>query len=198
MKQRVYIFAGHSGAGKGTQVELFKKKAQTLFPDIPVLHVQTGNMFRALVQKDTETAKRVKVLIDQGLLPPAFLGVYAWSEMLITEYTGAQIVCIDGTPRIPEEVPLLTGLFDFYEWDPHIIHIKVGDEWAFEHMKGRGRADDKDDEDVHHRISWFHTSVFPAIEALARHPRVTLHTVNGEQTIEKVHEDVCKELGLGC
>ena len=110
MKQRVYIFAGHSGAGKGTQVKLFKQKAETLFPGVPVLHVQTGDMFRSLIQEDTETARRAKALIDQGLLPPAFLGVYAWAHMLINGYNGTQIVCIDGTPRIPEEVPLLKGI----------------------------------------------------------------------------------------
>jgi adenylate kinase family enzyme len=92
-------------------------------------------------------------------------------------------------------VPALLSAFEFYDWNPHIINIEVSDDWSYARLKGRGRADDNE-ADIWGRIQWFHESVVPAIELLKESPRVSYHTVSGEQTIEAVHKDVCQELGL--
>ncbi len=132
----------------------------------------------------------------KGELPPSFLGVHAWSHSVIENYTGDQHVFIDGTPRVAEEVPALCSAFEFFGWDPHVINIEVGDKWAYDRLKARGRADDKDEMGVWGRIQWFHESVIPAVNLLKESPRVTFHTVSGEQSIEDVHKDICEELGL--
>lgn len=196
MKPAVYIFIGQSGAGKGTQVALLKQKIETLDSDAKTYHLETGNMFRELIKTSGYTATRTKAFIDEGMLPPAFLGIHAWSHLLIQDYDGTQHVFIDGTPRIATEIPPLISAFEFYGWTPHVFYIQVSDEWAYEHIVGRGRADDKDTHDVWGRIQWFHESVIPAIELLKAAPQVIFHTIDGQQTIEAVHNDIVHELGL--
>lgn len=196
MKNNVYIFIGQSGSGKGTQVSLLQKKVQTLDPSIQTYHLETGDTFRKLISENGYTAKRTKELLDEGVLPPAFLGIHAWSHLLIENYDGAQYVFIDGTPRVAVEVPALLSAFEFYDWHPHVFYIQVGDEWAYDRLVNRGRPDDKDSHDVWNRIQWFHESVIPAIELLKASDRVEFHLIHGEQTIEAVHQDICAALDI--
>lgn len=196
MKKGVYIFIGQSGSGKGTQVELLKKKIQSLEPGAKVFDLETGNMFRQLIAGTTYTGKITRGMIEKGQLPPSFLGVHAWSHSIIENYTGDQHVFIDGTPRVAEEVPTFCSTFEFFDWYPHVINIKVSDEWAYEKLKSRGRADDSDEARLWGRIQWFHESVIPAIDLLKECPRVTFHSISGEQTVECVHKDICEELGI--
>lgn len=196
MKHGVYIFIGHSGSGKGTQVDLLQKKMQSIDPSVGTYHLETGNMFRELIKGESYTAKRTRALMDEGALPPAFLGVHAWSHLLIQDYDGQQHLFIDGTPRMAVEIPALLSALEFYDWYPHVFFIQVGDEWAFEHLMKRGRPDDKDSHDVWNRIQWFHESVIPAIDILKASERVTFHLIQGEQSIQAVHEDICAALDI--
>lgn len=193
MTPRAYIFIGQSGAGKGTQVALLKEKI--VAGGREVLYLETGKRFRELVTSDKFTARKTKAYMDEGKLPPPFLGIHAWTHFLIEEYDGESDVVMDGTPRVPDEVPVLLSAAGFYGWELHVIVIEVSDEWATERTKGRGRADDTDSR-IWGRVEWFHQSVIPTIELLRDSPLVHFHSVYGEQSIEKVHEDICRELQL--
>jgi len=191
-----YVFIGQSGAGKGTQAALLKERLNTIDPASTPFYVETGAQFRAFIQSSGATAAKTKEMIVEGKLPPSFLGVHMWAKELIEHYDGTRAVVFDGTPRTPAEVPLLFSAAVFYGWDIHVINIAVGDEWAYEKTKGRGRDDDKDEKDIWGRIQWFHESVQPAIELLRQNKHVTFHTISGEQTIEAVHADICHSLGI--
>lgn len=196
MKQNVYIFIGHSGAGKGTQVALLQKRLEAQDSRIRTYHLETGSMFRDLAKGNNFTAKKTREMMDSGKLPPAFLGVHAWAHRLIEDYDGEQHVFIDGTPRLVVEIPALLSAFDFYEWEPHVFFLQVSDEWAYDHLLQRGRPDDTDAQRVWGRIEWFHQNVVPAISVLKDSGKVIFHTIHGEQSIESVHKDICAELGL--
>ena len=196
MNTSAFIFIGQSGAGKGTQVDLLLKKLQAVDSDRGALYLETGRRFRELIQTDLYTAKKTKDLMDKGLLPPPFLGIHAWTHFLIEEYDGKSHCVMDGTPRVPDEVPILLSACKFFGWETHVVYIDVGDEWAYERIKGRGRADDTDEQKVWGRIEWFHQSVVPTIELLRASPLVTFHYIHGEQSIEEVHTEICRELGI--
>ncbi len=196
MKQGVYIFIGQSGSGKGTQSALLEKKVKALDQEAKTFRLETGVIFRYLISQDNFIARRTKAMIEDGKLPPSFLGVHAWSHALIEGYKGDQHVFIDGTPRIADEVPALLSAFEFLEWHPHVFMLDVSDEWSYDRLKGRGRADDQDDHDIWGRIQWFHESVVPAIDMLKQSPIVQVHYIKGEQSIEDVHKDICRELEL--
>jgi adenylate kinase family enzyme len=186
---RHIFFVGHSAAGKGTQAKLLKEYFD-MEGIYPTTIFETGARFRTLIEGETYTQKKTRQYIEDGKLPPAFLGVSVWSSLLIEHYEEGRHYIIDGTPRVPSEVPLWEGAFDFYDWHPFVIELVVGDQWAKEKMIHRGRADDKDVHDVDERVSWFHSSVTPGLSLLEKNPRVTYVRINGEQTIEEVHADV--------
>ena len=196
MKTSAFIFIGQSGAGKGTQVALLQKRLEQVDPEKKVLYLETGKRFRELIATNGFTAQKTKEVMDKGLLPPPFLGVHAWTHFLIEEYDGNSHCVMDGTPRVPDEVPLLLSACRFFNWDTHVIYIDVGDEWAYEKTKGRGRADDADEKRIWGRIEWYHQSVVPTIEMLKETPDVSFHHISGEQSIEDVHAEICRELGL--
>lgn len=195
-EQSVYIFIGQSGCGKGTQIKLLEKVLRGTFPQISIFHLQTGAKFRELLHTDTYTGALTKKIIEMGQLPPPFLGVHMWAHVMIEGYDGKSTVFIDGTPRVPSEVGMLLSACTFYGWYPHVINLQVGDEWAYDKMKARGREDDKIEQDLWGRIEWFHTSVLPTIELLRESSLVTFHDIQGEQTIECVHADIVHSLGL--
>ncbi|HVY36252.1 MAG TPA: nucleoside monophosphate kinase [Candidatus Paceibacterota bacterium] len=200
MNASIYIFIGQSGAGKGTQAALLQKRLKEVDPDRSVLYLETGRRFRELIQQNTFTAKRTKQIMDEGKLPPSFLGVHAWTHFFIEEYDGEGNVVVDGTPRVADEVPILLSACTFYGLKTHVILIEVSDEWAYEKTKSRAekehRADDQSERDIWGRIQWFHESVVPTIELLRASPIVTFHSVAGEQAIEAVHRDICIALGV--
>jgi adenylate kinase family enzyme len=196
MKEDVYMFIGSSGSGKGTQAALLRRKLQSMHPGKEIFYLETGANFREFIHQNTFTAEHTRKMIEEGKLPPAFLGVHVWSHELINNYKEDQIVLIDGTPRMGAEVSILLSAFEFYNWHPHVLNIKVSDDWSFKHLKLRGREDDIDDKSVKERISWFHENVAPAIELLRQGKNLTVHDIDGEHTIEEVHESICKALNL--
>ena len=192
MAQSAYVFIGQSGCGKGTQAHLLEA---IIKKDEKVLYLETGTKFRELIARtDNFTASRVRTMINNGKLPQPFLGIHAWTHMLIEEYDGLSKVIIDGAPRRAEEVPILLGAADFYNWQLEVVYIDVGDEWAYEKTHKRGRADDLKDKEVWGRIEWFHTTVVPTIELLEKAPGIRFHRIYGEQTIEEVHGDILRAL----
>jgi adenylate kinase family enzyme len=60
---------------------------------------------------------------------------------------------------------------------------------------GRGRVDDKNEEQVNGRLAWFDRDVLPVIEYFRENDRYTLLEINGEQTIEEVHREILEKLG---
>jgi len=195
-RQPVYLFIGQSGSGKGTQVTLLKAALLKKDPTTTFFSIETGDKFRELIQSDRYTAKLTRTMMDKGELPPAFLGVHMWSHDLIERYDGVATVTIDGTPRVPDEVPLLLSAATLYNWTIHVICLHTSDQWGYARMKGRGREDDMKEKEITERIHWFHTSVEPAIELLRQSPLVVFHDIQGEQTIEQVHKDICEALGF--
>lgn len=196
MTPQVYIFIGHSGCGKGTQAKLLEEKLRSADPACGVFYLETGKRFRELIEFGSYTAEKAKRMMEEGKLPPPFLGIHAWAHAFITEYDGTSHVVIDGTPRVPDEVPVLLSAAQFYGWHPHVLFLEVTDEWASAKMRNRGRSDDRDEHDVWGRIQWYHESVIPTIELLRQSPLVTFHAIHGEQTIEQVHQNICEELNL--
>ena len=72
-----------------------------------------------------------------------------------------------------------------------VVYLKVSDEWAIERLLGRGREDDTE-ENIKERLSWFYNNTFPAIEYLKNQSGHDYYEINGEQTVEEVHNDIIK------
>jgi adenylate kinase family enzyme len=147
------------------------------------------------MKKDNYTGKLTKDIINSGELLPEFLPIWMWSDFLIDNFkTGKENLILDGLARRVDEAPVLDKALKFYNRrKPEVIILNVSHEWGVERLLKRGRHDDHE-EHIKKRIEWYDTNVVPTIEFFRNNPDYTVHEINGEQTIEEVHEEIIKKI----
>ena len=190
---RTFIFFGPSGSGKGTQAKLLKDYLEKNNKERKVIYIETGQLFRDFISSNKSyTRDLTKNVMDQSGLIPEFMPIWIWSECLIKNLTGAEHLILDGLSRRKHEAPILDGAMKFYKRkSPVIIEIDVSREWAFEKLLKRGRKDDTPD-GIGPRLDWYSEHVIPAVEYLSSKPDYVHLKINGEQTIEEVHQEILK------
>ncbi len=195
MTNQTLIFIGRSGAGKGTQINLLKEKLINLTGK-EVLYVEAGAEFRKFMQNGSYSSEKTKEIQNQGGLQPSFLSIWMWSDILVKNMKGDEHVVFDGTPRRMSEAKVLESALKFYGHEkPKVVFINVGSEWAKNRLIERGRADDNA-ESISKRMDWYEKDVTGAIEYMKGNPYYEYLEINGEQTIEEVHTEICKALAL--
>lgn len=192
--KQFFILIGRSGCGKGTQADLLKKYLDNEEKS-EVLHLTTGDGFREFTSKDSYVSSLSRALNEEGILQPEFLAVWNWANIFINKLKGGETIILDGAPRRVYEVPALHSAINMFGFKkPVVIHIDVSEGWARERLKGRGRHDDKEESDVTNRMNWFETDVLPVLDAYIHDPRYSVLHVNGEQTIEEVHNELVEKI----
>lgn len=191
-----FIFIGRSGCGKGTQAKLLMELLQKKTPDIESLYIQTGQEFRELITKTTTTAQKAKAIYDVGGLEPEFLTVNLWTSVLMNTYKGNQHLVLDGTPRKLHEADILHSCFGFYGFGkPWVIDIEISEEESFKRLMARKRLDDTEEE-IRKRMAWYETDVVPTLSYYDGNPAYTFLKIFGERSIEDIHADIVKKVGL--
>lgn len=194
MLPQSFIFIGRSGCGKGTQAKLLEEYLNKINPQRKVFYLETGAEFRKFIRNDGYTQKLSKKIYYEGGSQPEFISVYMWSHLLVKNFEKDEHLIVDGTPRKLHEAGALHSVFDFYKRDkPYFIFINIGEKWAMERMKDRGRIDDNL-RDIKARLSWYETDVIPAIGFYRDNAKYHFLEINGEQAIEKVHKDILGKL----
>ncbi len=188
-----YAFIGKSGSGKGTQAELLQAYFKKKNPDQPVLWFGSGEHLRDIAKGESYTAELVREYLGNGLLIPEFLIISVWADFFITHLKKNEQVILDGTPRKIDEAHILDGAAEFYRAKLTVIYIDVSREWAMDKLLKRGRADDTK-ESINERLAWYEKDILPTIEFYKNHPKHIFLDINGEQTIEEVHEDIIEDL----
>ena len=200
MKPQLFVFLGRSGCGKGTQASLITKYLNEHDPNAGVFYVSTGEEFRKLAQADTYSGKRTKEIIEKGEFMPAFLAVLMWSTVMTRDYKEGMHMLIDGSPRKLPEANIFDSVAPFFNLGkPNIIYMNVSSEWATDKLLKRavaqGRKDDTE-EAVKERMKAFDDFLYPVIQSYKDRTDVNFCEINGEQTIEKVHEDIVAGFNL--
>ena len=89
MKQIIFIFGG-PGSGKGTQCKLLEKKFK-------YKHISAGDLLRCEKNKNTENAKLINNLINDGKIVPSNITV----NLILDEIKKSDnnVILLDGFPR---------------------------------------------------------------------------------------------------
>ncbi|HEY0221046.1 MAG TPA: nucleoside monophosphate kinase [Candidatus Paceibacterota bacterium] len=195
MSPQTFIFFGPSGAGKGTQAKLLMEKLKEK-DSREILYIETGQRFRDFSTEASFTAKLTKEIMTNGGLLPEFLPIWIWTEYLIKHVSGDEHMVLDGLSRRAHEAPILDSAMRFYKREkPFVLSVEVSGEWAKERLLGRGRVDDSEKE-IEERIAWYYENVVPAMEYFKNNPNYNFIPVNGEQTIEEVHNEIMSKIGI--
>lgn len=198
MPKQAFIFIGRSGCGKGTQAELLIKSLKEIDPTREIFHLESGKRFRELVKGDSYTSHLAKKVNDTGGLQPAFLSIYVWSDILINSLGENDYLILDGVPRREEEALALKKALIYYGYKQvNIIYLEVSPAWSKDRLEERGRSDDDDQKEVDNKMKWFEEKVKPTIDYLKNQGApFVFRQINGEQTIEEVHQEILKNLSL--
>jgi len=197
MKQQfTFIFFGIVGSGKGTQVGLLEKylKDNSIVED--VVQASSGSEYRKIVSSGSYTGEIIKQTLEKGFLQPDFLTNGLFVHILASNMKKDSCIIADGFPRsIPQSEMFDTVMKYYNRTDVHVIYIELSKEEAVKRMKLRGRSDDTD-EGIAKRFDEYVNNVIPSMKYFEGKEGYTMHTINGEQSIEAVHEDIIKELGI--
>ncbi len=98
------VLLGPPGAGKGTV-------ASVLAGRTGILHVSTGDLFRAAVKERSPLGRRVAALLQSGTLVPDSLTIAVVREHLTT-MPGRSAFILDGFPRTVPQAEALADLAD--------------------------------------------------------------------------------------
>ena len=189
----VCIFMGKSGCGKGTQVELYKSKLEEI-SGLKTLHIETGSLLRDMAKGDSYSAQMVKSVMSAGGLMPESIVICLWTNYLINNFSGKENLVFDGTSRRLFEAEILDRTLKFYDIPKYkVVYINVSNEWATERLLGRGRKDDTR-EVIESRLSWFDKDTIPSVNFFKNNKNCDFIDVNGEQTIEQVHDELMKKV----
>jgi adenylate kinase len=193
-QHNVYIFFGLVGAGKGTQAELLENYFTSL--DQSILHLSPGAEFRTLIESGSFFGNKAKEVLDQGLLMPNVITNALTTQYFIDHYDGNQHVFFDGYPRTPEQAQALLQLKEFFGWNkPIIVFLNISEKEAIKRLMARGRHDDTK-EGIRQRFNVYKEDVMPAIEQLKESGDFDFIEVDGERTVEEIHENIKQKLGL--
>jgi len=197
MEDKVFIFTGRSGVGKGTQSQLLLDFLKKKYPEQGIVYFESGGNFRKFIARPEYTSRLIKEEVyDKGGLFPEFLAVYNWANFFIENIEGNEILIIDGSPRKLREAIMLDEAFEFYKKrEICILFMNAPRAWSTKLLLGRGRSDDTP-ENITHRLDWFEDDVAATIEYYKKHEKHTFLEIDAEQTQEEVHKEIISKLGL--
>lgn len=197
MQKQTVIFIGPQGSGKGTQIDKLDAVLSEKDPTRNVVDIQTGRRFRAMAASgEGYTEQHIQETLNSGMLQPLFLSVSLWGDAMRTHLDADCHLLIDGFPRIVDEAKVLESALAFYERSPlSIINLDTPEEVVRKRMEGRAREDDTS-ESIEERLRWYREETLPVVEYYRTRPDTFVYDIDGTDTIEGVHEQIIKALGL--
>lgn len=210
------IMLGAPGAGKGTQAKLIADQ-------YGVLHISTGDIFRANIKNNTVLGQKAKTYMDQGLLVPDELVVDLVVDRLAQDDCAKGYI-LDGFPRtIPQAESLDVALSQAGTEIDYAIDVEVPDANIVKRMSGRRACvkcgatyhiehvppkvenvcdrcgsqlilrEDDKPETVLKRLGVYHEQTQPLIDYYKS--RGKLVTIDGTQDMKNVFRAICDILG---
>jgi len=200
----ILIFVGPQGSGKGTQAKIIAQKMN-------IAHISTGDLLRNL-QGDLK--QKVDEIMHKGNLIPDELIIEIIKKRILNQDCKSGFI-LDGFPRNIEQAKKLDEKIKVDK----IIEISISDEEAIKRLSGRLTCkkcgagfnsmtapkpkqkgicdfcggelytrDDDNEEAIKKRLKIYHNQTEPILK------HYNSIKIDGEQSIEKVTEDIIKEL----
>ena len=179
-----FVIFGPPGAGKGTQSEKLIEKYQ-------LIHISTGDIFRAHIKNQTPLGQRVSALIADGQLVPDEITI-AMLEEEVDKNPNAKGFIFDGFPRtVPQAEALDAFLVSKDSSIAGVIALDVDQDELTKRIAQRqletGRVDDQADKLQKRIAEYFDKTihVLPYYEAQGK-----LSKVNGIGKIDDIFAEL--------
>jgi adenylate kinase len=198
-----YVFVGPQGSGKGTQASILSQK-------LKIPHISSGDLLRGATG---ELKKLADSLIHSGKMVPNDIMIKIIQERISRDDCQNGFI-LDGFPRNLEQAKELDKITKIN----NVFNITLSDETAIQRLSSRltckscnaifntltiipkvvGKCDkcggdliqraDDNQEAIKYRLKTYYDETKPMLKGYSTIP------VNGEQSIEKVNEDIMKAM----
>lgn len=177
------VLFGPPGAGKGTQSENLTQKYS-------LVHLSTGDIFRANIKGETELGKLAKSYIDKGDLVPDEVTI-KMLEGVVNEHESANGFIFDGFPRTTAQAEALDAFLASKNTSVTLmLALEVDDEELknrlLERGKTSGRSDDRDENIIANRIKEYNAKTAPLKNYYTAQDKFA--SVDGIGSIEEIAE----------
>lgn len=148
MKETNIIFFGAPGAGKGTQ-------AKKISLNLNLPHIDTGDLIREAIKKETELGKKAKSFVESGKLVPDNLVINLIKEKLQELKNGSfKGFILDGYPRtIPQADALKDMLNELKLTSPNVINVKAPEDILIKRLSSRRICTNKSCGEIYNLIT---------------------------------------------
>ena len=181
------ILFGPPGSGKGTQ-------AAKLVEAYDLVHISTGDLFRAEMQAETELGRAANEFMSRGELVPDEVTIGILRNKLMA-HKEAEGFIFDGFPRTVPQAEALEQLLNMLEQQiDMLIMLDVPESEIVERILLRGqnssRPDDNDEEIVRNRFRVYLSKTSPIYDYYDAQGKA--YKVSGVGTIEDIFHSICE------
>lgn len=183
------VLFGPPGAGKGTQ-------SSSLVEKYKLVHLSTGDIFRANIKGNTELGILAKGYIDKGQLVPDEVTI-KMLESEVNKHPGTGGFIFDGFPRTSAQAK---SLDDFLTTKGQSITMMLSLEVPEEELKKRlteraktsGRADDANPDVIQKRIDVYNAETAPVKAYYANQGKC--REIHGIGEIQEIFRRLCNAI----
>lgn len=177
------VLFGPPGAGKGTQ-------ASRLVEKYNLIHLSTGDIFRANIKGETELGKLAKSYIDKGALVPDEVTI-GMLESEVEKHPNAVGFIFDGFPRTTPQAEALEVFLKGKNTSVSLmLQLDVPEDELVKRLllrgKDSGRADDQDESIIRNRISVYNEQTAVVADYYAKQNKFV--KINGVGSIDEITE----------
>jgi adenylate kinase len=182
------ILFGPPGAGKGTQ-------SQKLVEKYNLVHLSTGDLFRAHTKAQTTLGKRVVEYLNNGILVPDSITIDMLKKAL-EENQHAKGFIIDGFPRTVTQAEALDKFMEENQTAIHaVIALEVTEEEVRRRLNIRKEVEHRPDDEegkVDRRINEYFTKTVHVLPYYRQKGQLT--TVHGIGDVEEIFSHICEKI----
>ncbi len=175
------VLFGPPGAGKGTQ-------SQRLIEKYNLVHLSTGDIFRANIGGGTDLGKLAKSYMDKGQLVPDEVTINML-ESEVNKHSDVKGFIFDGFPRTEAQAKALDAFLEGKGMSiSGMVALDVPEEELKERLKKRaidsGRTDDANPEIINNRIAVYKNETAPVKSFYEKQNKY--YAINGLGSIEEI------------